>query len=149
MQDLLNNEVFVYCAMAVLVFGITQGLKWVFVKPWTGKLENERARKAINTVIYFLPYAVGVGLEILYATYVSKAEPNLVVGAISGGAGHSVYALYERIYSVITGNKYKASHATNEQEKAVDEFVDSVVADNKIDKSDKSKLDVFLEKIKQ
>lgn len=148
MKDLLNNEIFIYSAMAILVFGITQGLKWAFIKPWTRKLNNERARKTINTTIYFLPYIVGIGLEILYATYVAKTEPNLFVGALGGGAGHSVFALYERIYAVITGDKSKASIAKSEDEKAVEAVVLSIVEDNKIDKSDKSKLQVFLEKVK-
>ena len=148
MKDLLNNEIFIYSAMAILVFGITQGLKWAFIKPWTRKLDNERVRKTINTTIYFLPYIVGIGLEILYATYVAKAEPNLIVGALGGGAGHSVFALYERIYAVITGDKSKASLAKSADEKAVEDVVLSIVEDNKIDKSDKSKLQVFLEKVK-
>ena len=57
MQALLADQVFVYSAMAILSFAITQGLKWAFVKPWTNKLKDgteshERIRKAINSVIF-------------------------------------------------------------------------------------------------
>lgn len=149
MQALLSNQVFVYAVMAVLVFAITQGFKWAFIKPWTNKLNNERVRKAINTTIYFIPYAVGILLEVLFSLYVAKTTPNLFVGALSGGAGHSVFALYERIYDVATGKvNAKKSNAKTDEEKAVENLIFGVVEDNSIDAKDNPKLKEFLNKVK-
>lgn len=149
MKEFLQNQVVVYCVMAVLIFSITQGLKWVCVKPWTNKLKNERARKAINSVIFFMPYAVGVALEFLYAVVIMKGEFNAMVGVICGGAGHSVYGLFEMIYNVITGQVKVKKNATTDEEKAIEDFVFSVAEDGKIDENDKSALQAFWDKMRQ
>lgn len=149
MEELLNNSVFVYALMAVMVFGITQGLKWAFVKPWTNKLSNERARKSINTIIFLFPYAVGIALEYFYATFILQTTPDLFAGALSGGAGHSVFALYERIYSLITGRSTaKKSYAVTEEENAVEKLVMDSIADGKINADDKPALREFFDKVK-
>lgn len=149
MQALLENQVFVYSAMAILVFAITQGFKWAFIKPWTNKLNNERVRKSINTTIYFIPYAVGIALEVLFSLYIANTTPNIFVGALSGGAGHSVFALYERIYAVATGKAdEKKSQAKTDDEKAVEDLVFGATEDGKIDGTDRPALNAFLEKIK-
>lgn len=148
MQALLQNQVLVYCVMALLIFGVTQGLKWAVVKPWTNKLKNERARKAINTVIFFIPYAVGILLEFLYSAVIMKGEFNALAGIISGGAGHSVYALYERVYCIITGKKDSAvSKTLKKSEKEWQEMLLGVVEDGKIDENDKDALQSFWDKI--
>jgi hypothetical protein len=148
MQALFANRVFVLCFMAILTFGITQGLKWVCVKPWTNKLSNERARKAINTVIFFFPYAIALGLEFAYATWVMKGEFNALVGLIVGGGSHSVYGFFEMIYGVITGKIKIKKFATTEEEKFVEDFIHEVAKDGKIDGNDRPALNAFLEKIK-
>jgi hypothetical protein len=127
--------------MAILTFGLTQGLKWVCVKPWTNKLSNERARKAINTVIFFLPYAIALGLEFAYATWVMKGEFNALVGLIVGGGSHSVYGFFEMIYGVITG-KIKI------KKEDVKELIQTVTEDGKIDKNDRPALQAFWDKVK-
>lgn len=147
MQALLENKVLVLCAMAVLTFALTQGLKWVGVKHWTNKLNNERARKAINTIIFFFPYAIALGLELLL-TIITKGEFNALVGLIVGGGSHSVYGLFEMIYGVVTGKIKIKKVATTEEEKVVEDFIFDVAEDGKIDGKDKSALKAFLEKIK-
>ena len=67
MQALFNRQVLVLGLMVFLTFALTQGLKWASVKPWTNKLKNERARKAINTVIFFFPYAISLAIEFVFA----------------------------------------------------------------------------------
>jgi hypothetical protein len=148
MQALLGNRVLVLCFMAFLTFALTQGLKWVCVKPWTNKLKSERARKAINTVIFFFPYAIALGVEFIYATFVLKGEPNALVGLIVGGGSHSVYGFFEMIYGVVTGKIKVKRVAQTAEEKAVEDFVFSVAGDGKIDESDTPALKAFLEKIK-
>lgn len=147
MQALFANRVFVLCFMAILTFGLTQGLKWVCVKPWTNKLENERVRKAINTIIYFFPYAISLGLEFVFAI-ITKGEFNALVAFIVGGGSHSVYGFFEMIYGVITGKIKIKNFATTEEEKVVEDFVHEVAKDGKIDNNDRPALNAFLEKIK-
>ena len=153
MQELLADQVFVYSIMAILSFAITQGLKWAFVKPWTNKLKDgteshERIRKAINSVIFLFPYAVGIALEILLSIY-TKTTPNLLIGALNGGAGHSVYALYERLWAVATGKSdKKQSHAQTDEEKAAEDMVYGITEDNKINSDDCSKVTEFWNKVK-
>lgn len=147
MQALLENKVLVLCAMAVLTFALTQGLKWVGVKHWTNKLKNDRARKAINTVIFFFPYAIALGLEFLL-TLITKGEFNALVGLIVGGGSHSVYGLFEMIYGVATGNIKVKKVAQTAEEKAVEDFVYEITKDDKIDGNDHPALQAFLNKVK-
>ena len=74
MKALLENQVVVYAVMAALIFGLTQGLKWLFIKPFTNKIKNEKARKAVNTTIYFIPYALGILFEFVYAVLLVHSE---------------------------------------------------------------------------
>lgn len=144
MENMLNNSAFVYALMAVMTFGITQGLKWAFVKPWTNKLSDERVRKSVNTVIFLFPYAVGLALEYVIATFITHTTPDLFVGAMSGGAGHSVFALYERVYNIITGR----STAKLDENNAAEKFIADIIADGKINGDDKPALQEFLNKVK-
>lgn len=147
MQALLDNQVLVLCAMAVFTFALTQGLKWVCVKPWTNKLKNDRARKAINTVIFFFPYAIALGLEFLLAL-ITKGEFNALVGLIVGGGSHSVYGLFEMIYGVATGKIKIKKVAKTDEEKTVEDFVFDIAKDDKIDGNDHPALKAFLDKVK-
>jgi hypothetical protein len=147
MQALLDNQVLVLCVMAFLTFAITQGLKWVGVKHWTNKLKNDRARKAINTVIFFFPYAIALGLEFLL-TFITGGEFNALVGLIVGGGSHSVYGLFEMIYGVATGKIKVKKVAKTAEEKAVEDFVYEITKDNKIDGNDHPALKAFWDKVK-
>lgn len=150
MQELLADQVFVYSIMAILSFAITQGLKWAFVKPWTNKLKgkHERIRKAINSVIFLFPYAVGIALEVLLSIY-TKTTPNLFIGALNGGAGHSVYACFERVWAIANGKSdEKKSYAQTDEEKAAENMIYGITEDNKVDASDCSKVAEFWNKVK-
>lgn len=149
MQALLDNQVLVCFVMAILCFAITQGLKWAFVKPWTKKISNEKVKKSINTVIFFFPYALGILFEILLSVYVTNTAPNLLIGALNGGAGHSVYDLFERGWSIANGKlEEKKPHAKTDDEKAAEELVFGVTEDNSIDENDHSKVKEFWDKVK-
>lgn len=140
MQALFDRQVFVLGLMVVLTFALTQGLKWAGVKPWTNKLKNERVRKAINTIIYFFPYAISLGLEFVFAI-ITKGEFNALVALVIGGGSHSVYGLFEMIYGVATG-KIKI------KKEEVKELIQTVTEDGKIDENDHPALKAFLDKIK-
>lgn len=149
MQAIFGNQVFVYLIMAILVFSITQGLKWAFVKPWTSKLSNEKVRKAINSIIFFIPYAVGFGLEFLYSVFISKGEFNAMVGFIVGGGGHSVYSLFEIAYGIVTGKiDVNKKFAETDEQQYAENFAFLIAKDKKIDKNDLPAVKSFLEKIK-
>ena len=147
MQALLDNQVLVLCVMAFLTFALTQGLKWVGVKHWTNKLKNDRARKAINTVIFFFPYGIALGLEFLFAI-LTKGEFNALVGLIVGGGSQSVYGLFEMVYGVATGKIKVKKVAKTAEEKAVEDFVYEITKDNKIDGNDHPALKAFWDKVK-
>lgn len=150
MWDILNNTTFVYFSMAVLIFALTQALKWVLVKPWTNNIKNEKVRKAVNSTIYFIPYALGIGFEFLYNVMLMQGEFNLVMGVIHGTSGIAFYGVFERIYSLVTG---KSSNIQNihqdEMGKAVAELMGTISEDGKIDADDKPALKAFLEKVKK
>ena len=150
MNSVLENSSFVYFAMAILIFGLTQGLKWVLVKPWTNRIKNEKLRKAVNTTIYFIPYALGLLFEFLYSVMIMHGQFNTVMGLIHGTSGIACYGLFERFYAFATGKSSNLDnpYETTDTGKAVKELIDSVVEDGKVDKSDKSAVSVFLEKVK-
>ena len=148
MQALVTSRVFVLFVMALLTFGITQGLKWLFVKKWTNKLENPRLRKAINSVIFFFPYFVAYGIEFAYTTFVTSGEPNALIALVVGGGGHSVYGFFELIYGIFTGEIKVKKHATTDEEKTVEDFVHAVAEDGKIDANDSPALNAFIEMVK-
>lgn len=150
MTELLQNPVFVYTAMAAIIFGLTQGLKWAFVKPWTNRIKNERVRKAVNTTIYFIPYALGCVCEFLYSVCYLQGDFSIVSGIIHGTSGIAFYGVFERIYALATGKSSNLKNPYTETEVgvAVKQLMDSVIADGKVDKADSPALKAFLEKVK-
>lgn len=150
MKALLENQVVVYVFMAALIFGLTQGLKWLFIKPFTNKIKNEKARKAVNTTIYFIPYALGILFEFVYAVLLVHSEFSVVMGIIHGTAGIACYGVFERIYSLCTGKSSNISNPYTDTEvgRAVKELMDSVAEDGEVNKDDFPKLKEFLEKVK-
>lgn len=150
MQALLDNQVFIYCAMAILIFSLTQLLKWTFVKPFTNKIKNEKVRKAVNTSIYFIPYALGVLFEFAYSVMIMHGEFSIVMGIIHGTSGIACYGVFERIYSFVTGksSNLKNPYETTEIGRSVKEMMDEITTDGKIDANDKPALKAFLDKVK-
>jgi cytochrome bd-type quinol oxidase subunit 2 len=66
MAELLNNETFVWGCMSVIAFLITQGLKWLLVKPYTKNLDK-RKKAIINSVILLISFGVVVLCEFAYS----------------------------------------------------------------------------------
>lgn len=150
MQALLQSQLVVYAIMAILIFGLTQGLKWAFIKPFTNKIKNEKVRKAVNTTIYFIPYSLGILFEFVYAALIVHGEFSMVMGIIHGTAGIACYGVFERVYSLLTGKSSNISNPYTDTEvgRAVKELMDSVIEDGKVDEDDHPKLKEFLEKVK-
>jgi hypothetical protein len=139
-----------YVLMAILIFGLTQGLKWAFIKPFTNKIKNKKARKAVNTTIYFIPYALGILFELVYAVFLVHTDFSFVMGIIHGTSGIACYGVFERVYSFFTGKSsiIENPYETTEVGKAVKNLMDSVSEDGKVDEKDYPALTAFLDKVK-
>lgn len=141
-SELLKNEYFVGCAMAVIIFALTQVLK-LPIKHFTKKIKKERGRKMVNATILLIPFIVGLLCEFLYATQYLQIAFSLIRGLSYGTAGISLYGIIERFLGVKTNNPYES-----EEGEAVTEFVEHVAEDGKIDKNDKHAVKDFWDKVK-
>lgn len=140
-KQLLANEYFVWCAMAVIIFGVTQLLK-LPIKACTKKIKNERVRRSVNAIILLIPFALGVLAEFLYTTYYLHTAFTVITGLGYGTAGISLYGIVERFFKVKVPNPYDT-----EEGKAVKELVDNVAADGKVDDKDVDAVKDFYKKI--
>lgn len=141
-EQLLNNEWFVWCAMAVIVFLVTQILKMP-IKHFTATISNERARKMVNATILLIPFALGVAFDILYSTFVIHCAYSIINGLGYGTAGISLYGVVERFFKVKVKNPYDS-----EEGKAVLQLVEDVSKDGKVDKSDADIMKEFMKKVR-
>lgn len=139
---LLANDYFVWCAMAVIIFLVTQVLK-LPIKYFTNKIKNERKRKMVNAVILLIPFALGCFLEFLYDVYYLQTTFNLINGLGYGTSGIALYGTVERFFKVKIDNPYE----TTEEGQAVTELIDKVTEDGKIDSNDISAVQEFWDKV--
>ena len=141
-HSLLRNDYFVWCAMAVIIFALTQVLK-LPIKYFTKKIGNERVRRMVNTTILLIPFAVGVIIDFVYSTYYLHGAFSIINGLGYGTAGISLYGAIERFFKVKTENPYDT-----ETGKAVTGFVEEISEDGKVDGNDKHAIKDFWEKVK-
>lgn len=141
-HKLLNNDYFVWCAMAVIIFALTQVLK-LPIKHFTKKISNQRVRRMVNATILLIPFAVGIVLDFLYSTYYLNAAFSVITGLGYGTAGISLYGAIERFFKVKTENPYET-----EAGKAVTELVEEISKDGKVDGEDKHAVKDFWDKVK-
>lgn len=142
LHNILHNDYFIWCAMAVIIFLITQILK-LPIKVCTKRIKNERTRKIANSVILLIPFALGVLFEFLYNTYYLHTAFTVIAGLGYGTAGVSLYGIIERFFKVKVDNPYK----TTEEGKAVTELIKNVTADGKVDSTDKTAVQEFLDSL--
>ena len=149
MAELLNNTTFVWGVMSMLTFLITQGLKWVFVKPYTKNL-SQRKKTIINSVILLIAFAISVLCEYFYSRFWLNVPIDINRAFIGWSGASGCYAVFERILKAIKGENVVVDNPfqTEEGEATVD-FVKEVVKDGKIDKKDKDVAYDFLEKLNQ
>ena len=140
--ELLKNEYFVWCAMAVIIFALTQVLK-LPIKACTKHISNERVRRMANATILLIPFLVGIALDFIYATYYLHGAVSILNGLGYGTAGISLYGAIERFFKVKVENPYDTKEG-----KAVVELVGEVSKDGKVDESDKHAVKDFWEKVK-
>lgn len=141
-HKLLSNDYFVWCAMAVIIFALTQVLK-LPIKYFTKKISNERVRRMVNATILLIPFALGVLADFLYSTYYLHSAFTIITGLGYGTAGISLYGAIERFFKVKTENPYET-----EAGKAVTELVEEISKDGKVDGNDKHAVADFWNKVK-
>ncbi len=142
LKTLLENEYFVWCAMAVVIFGLTQLLK-LPIKAATKHIKNEKTRGIVNLVILIIPFALGLLAEFLFDGLYLHNEFSGIAGLQYGSASLLVYGVFEKI-AKRTGIEIKLNNPLDTDEgKAVQELVNKVQEDGKIDKTDASAVDEF------
>ena len=141
-RKILDNPYCVWCAMAVIIFALTQVLK-LPIKACTKNIKRERVRKMVNATILLIPFALGVVCDFLYSTYYLHATFSVITGLGYGTAGISLYGVIERFFKVKLNNPYET-----EEGKAVIEAVENVSSDGKVDENDKDAVKDFWEKVK-
>ena len=141
-HKVLSNEYFVWCAMAVIIFALTQVLK-LPIKYFTKKISNQRVRRMVNATILLIPFALGVLVDFLYSTYYLHSAFTIITGLGYGTAGISLYGAIERFFKVKTDNPYET-----EAGKAVTELVEEISKDGKVDENDKHAVADFWNKVK-
>ena len=141
MKELLYNEYVVWCAMAIIVFVITQLVKQPIKSITKRVCKTERKRRIANISIYFIPFILGVLLEIAYCTWVIKTGFTVLTGLGYGMSAISLYHLIERFFKVEIANPYES-----EEGQAVINLIEDVTGDGKIDYQDIDAVKNFLKK---
>lgn len=141
-HSLLKNDYFVWCAMAVIIFALTQVMK-LPIKACTKHIANERLRRIVNATILLIPFALGVLADFLYSTYYLHTAFTAITGLGYGTAGISLYGAVERFFKVKTENPYET-----EVGKVVTELVEEISKDGKVDENDKHAVADFWNKVK-
>lgn len=149
LNNLLNNEYFVWCAMGLIAFLVTQILKLLLVKPFTKNL-NKRAKTLINSVILLIAFGSAVICEWFYSHYWLGVYMDLCRASNGWAYASSIYAIVEVFIKVIKGDntlKLENPYST-EEGKAVTNMIGSIVENGKVDENDKKAVDDFLKMIK-
>lgn len=125
MEFLYNKDITIWI-MAVIVFAITFLLK-LPIKALSKKAKNEQCRKAINSVILIIPFAIGMLVEWLYDTFIMKGVFDYVTGFLIGGQSIALYGVVERFFGVKVENPYET-----EEGKKVLEQVEEITKDGTV-----------------
>lgn len=141
LNTLLHNTYFVWCAMAIILFGITQLIKWP-IKHFTKKIGNKKVRTLVNTAILLIPFAFGILLDFLYSTYYLKEAFNAINGLGYGMAAISLYGIIERFLKIKVDSPYDTADG-----KSVTELIYNLANDGKLDAKDAEAIQEFLDNI--
>lgn len=140
MGELLKNEYFIGVVMSVIVFAFTQLLKQP-IKALTSKIGNERTQKIVNGTILLIPYLLAMLFDFLFSTLVMHQAFNVIISLEYGTGAIALYGLVERFFGV------KNPYNTEEGE-AVEQLVEQVKEDGKVDENDVTALSEYLNMVK-
>ena len=138
MTELLNNENFVWGAMAILVLCISQLIKLPIKALTKATIKNESARSRVNTLIMLIPLALGVFGDWLFCTFYLGTAFSVVDGIKIGGTAITLYGMLEK----------SIKGAPSPETEAALELVEKVTEDKKVDKKDNDAVKAFLKKVK-
>jgi uncharacterized membrane protein YjfL (UPF0719 family) len=137
MAELLNNEYFVWGAMAIIVLCLSQILK-LPIKALTKKtIKDQNIRNRVNTVIMIVPILLGILCDFLFCTLYLHIPFDIVEGIKVGGTAITLYGVLEKL---IKGAQSKETTATLE-------LVENITKDGKVDKEDNSTIKDFVDKL--
>ena len=120
--ELLNNEAFVFSAMAVVVFVLTNLFK-IPIKHFTKKITNERKRRMANATILVIPFVLGIALDFVYSTFYLHTMFSVITGIGYGSAGISLYGVVERFFKVKVNNEWVDTEEGRKIKAEADELI--------------------------
>lgn len=132
-EFLLNLKEISYqvIVISILVFALTMLIKWP-IKKATANLE-ENKRKAVNTVIVFIPMLLSFILSLLYYGLFEHSWFDIIVYdtmASSYVLAVAIYAIYSRIVILIKGIKGSAKTTHLEEESSLSKETIAFVKQN-------------------
>jgi hypothetical protein len=142
MEAILHNMTYVYIAMAVVVFLLTNVLK-LPIKALTHHIKNEKIRKRVNTVIYLIPFALGIAFDFVYSMYFLEGAYSIIRGLGYGTASITLYHGFEQNFKIKVDNPYESDEG-----QAVLGLVETITEDGKIDKQDVDAVKEFWDAVK-
>lgn len=148
LKQWLSNESFMGCAMAAIIFGLTFLLKLPIKALTKNHSKNERARKIKNVIIVLIPFLLGLLAEFLYSCLYLHISFIGIKGLSYGAGAISLYAAISQFFKQKLGIELDNPIDT-EEGKAVQDLVEKVQKDGKVDKSDISAVDEFWKTIQK
>ena len=156
-EFLLNLEKFSIelIIISIIVFALTMLVKWP-IKKATANLE-ENKRKAVNTVIVFIPMILSFVFSLLYNGTINNQWFNNNTYEMTAGAyilSVTIYAIYSRIIILIKGTK-KTITSENETDNAdfsketINYVKNNIKSISKALKLDKNNLETIVLKIEK
>ena len=133
--------------IAFVVFILTMIIKWP-IKRVTAKLD-ENKRKAVNTVIVFIPMVLSMILSILYFGIFNKiwfSMESFEVAISTYLVAVTIYAIFSRLVIVFKGMK-NSSHENVISKESISFFKQTIKTISKALKIDEKKLDSVLTEI--
>lgn len=134
--------------IAFIVFGLTMLIKWP-IKKFTSKLD-ENKRKAVNTVIVFIPMLLsilfnglyyGIFKDVWFSEIVFKSAGSIYISSVA------IYAVYSRILILIKGTKSANENNDNFSKETIAFIKKNIKVISKTLKTDESNLKEIVSKI--
>ena len=144
--NLLENFSLDTIIISLIIFALTMILKYP-IKKLTSKL-NEEKRKAVNTIIIFIPILLSIIISYTYLNITKNIDTlssylNLITNSFI--LSLSIYAIYQRIVIIIKGiknNTITFSDVNKVIEESKDEF-------NTLLESQQTQIDIINENLKR
>lgn len=134
--------------IAFIVFGLTMLIKWP-IKKFTSKLD-ENKRKAVNTVIVFIPMLLsilfnglyyGIFKDVWFSEIVFESAGSIYISSVA------IYAVYSRIIILIKGTKSANENNDNFSKETIAFIKKNIKVISKTLKTDESNLKEIVSKI--